>query len=266
MPAQTDAARRRYSSRIIKAGALLADTKTLLAVWDPQLTSGENLSCVRASNLFGKSSRARIDDILAIFQQRYLRDPAVTAALSTLVLGGVPSPVLDPIFYFHATQSDRLLHDAATDLLASMYWQGRRDVDVGDVEAFIQRQVREGMTQSDWSEATIRRVAQGILATLRDFGVLSGAAKKQLPALALPVSAFAFLAFALYQQLRAGDRLIKSPEWRLFFLQPDLVERLLVEAHQEHLLQFSSAGRVTRLDFPADSLEGYARAIAQRTH
>ncbi|MDQ3666154.1 MAG: DUF1819 family protein [Acidobacteriota bacterium] len=49
-----------YTSRIIKAGALLSDTKTLLAQWNDSKTVTENLSAFENENIFGKSSRSRM--------------------------------------------------------------------------------------------------------------------------------------------------------------------------------------------------------------
>ena len=61
-----------YSSRIIKAGALIGDTKTLLSHWDVNAPVEENIKQVQRDNVFGKASRSRVEDILAIFRQRYL--------------------------------------------------------------------------------------------------------------------------------------------------------------------------------------------------
>src|SRR6266566_3151987 len=74
-----------YTSRIIKASALLVDTKTLLAHWDEAQSVQENLDRIRRENIFGKASRSRIEDILAIFRQRYLFSEAVTNSLVTFV-------------------------------------------------------------------------------------------------------------------------------------------------------------------------------------
>jgi len=41
------------------------------------------------------------------------------------------------------------------------------------------------------------------------------------------------------------------------------VERFLFEAHQHNLLEYHAAGSVTRLTFPAQTLEEYADVIAQ---
>jgi len=77
-----------YSSRIIKASALIPDTKALLAAWDPSLSVAENLDRARRNNVLGKASRSRLEDVLTILRQRYFSDPDVGAALAALVQGG----------------------------------------------------------------------------------------------------------------------------------------------------------------------------------
>src|SRR5208337_2115349 len=84
-----------YSSRIIKAGALIGDTKTLLSHWAVTASVAENINRVRRDNVFGKASRSRVEDILAIFRQRYFADDSVTRALVTLVQGKFPTAALD---------------------------------------------------------------------------------------------------------------------------------------------------------------------------
>jgi len=255
-----------YTSKIIKAGALLADTKTLLANWDIDRSVSDNLEQFHRENLFGKASRSRVEAILRIFHQRYLKDKAVTRALVYLVNKDFSSEGLNRILFFHATQSDRLLHDVVTDLLASMYEIGRYEVSANDVKTWISKQISEGKTQGEWSDTTITRCARELLATLRDFGILQGAVKKRLTPSFVPVAAFAYIALYLKQRQPSGTKLIHDPEWQLFFLPDKAVERLFVEAHQVHLLEFYAAGSIIRIDFPTESIEEYAHVIAQRSY
>src|ERR1700728_1601958 len=74
-----------YTSKIIQAGALLGDTKTLFSHWDVDASVDENINRVQRDNVFGKASRSRVVDILAIFRQRFLTEVSVTKALVTLV-------------------------------------------------------------------------------------------------------------------------------------------------------------------------------------
>src|SRR5580704_1116892 len=101
-----------YTSRIIKAGALIGDTKTMLSHWNLDASVEDNLNLVRQHNVFGKASRSRVEDILGIFRQRYLSESSVTKALVTLVCKKFPTAALERVLYFHAARADHL-HDAA---------------------------------------------------------------------------------------------------------------------------------------------------------
>ena len=157
---------RRYSSKIIKAGALLADTKTLLSHWDTTATVQENLSRIRRENVFGKASRSRVEDILAIFRQRYLVDEEVVKALVVLVQERLPAASLDRILYFHAAQSDRLLHDVVTEWLVPLQARGITDIDVDEVQKAPREVGRRGQDERRMVRGHDRRVAQGLLSTL----------------------------------------------------------------------------------------------------
>lgn len=113
-----------YSSKIIKAGALLSDTKTLLSAWNPSLSVSENLRRIRHQNLLGKTSRSRAEDILAIFRQRYLAEETVARALATLVKRQCNGNTLERIFYFHAVRADSLLRDVVIELLVPQWSRG----------------------------------------------------------------------------------------------------------------------------------------------
>lgn len=255
-----------YSSKIIKAGALLADTKTLLTYWDDMTSVTENLDRFRRENLFGKTSRSRVEDILAIFKQRYLRDPELLPALVVLAKGRLPAESFDPILYYLALRSDRLLHDAVCDVLVPAHLKGQQEIPINVITGWLRQQIDAGQTERPWGSETTTRVAQGIMATLRDFGMLQGAVIKRIAPVHLPTPAFAFLAFLRSRELRSGDRLLHDPEWQVFFLPQPIVERFFVEAHQEHLLEYHAAGRVIRITFPADTPKDYAHALTQRVY
>jgi hypothetical protein len=254
-----------YCSKIIKAGALLSDTKVLLAHWDEACSVAENLDRFRRENIFGKASRSRVEDVLAIFRQRYLTAEPTTKALVALVKGRFSAEGLARILYFHAAQSDPLLHDVVTDVLLPLRSQGKTNVSIEDVQVPLTRWVDEGKMADRWSTATTLRVAQGLMAALRDFGVLQGVMHKRLAPLYLPLEAFAYIAFYLRQCQPSGERLVQDPKWRLFFLSPQAIEHFFMEAHQHHLLEYYAAGSIVRIAFPTGSIEEYARALAQGT-
>jgi hypothetical protein len=70
--------------------------------------------------------------------------------------------------------------------------------------------------------------------------------------------------YCLKQRQPSGAKLIELPDWKLFFLTKGEVERYLFEAHQCGLLEYHVAGSVTRLTFPAETLEEYADVLTQK--
>ena len=56
---------------------------------------------------------------------------------------------------------------------------------------------------------------------------------------------------------------MNSQVWEAFYMTPFDVERVLIEASGHKLLQYNAAGRVIRIDYPAQSAEEYARVITQ---
>ena len=82
----------------------------------------------------------------------------------------------------------------------------------------------------------------------------------------LPVKAFAYIAFYLKQHQPSGAKLLEHSDWKLFFLNRENVERFFFEANQHGLLEYHAAGTVTRLTFPASTLEEYANVLAEKSH
>jgi len=256
-----------YTSRIIKASALIADTRVLLSEWDLERSVADNLDRARRQNIFGKVSRKRIEDILLIFRQRYFDDADVGTALVTLAQGGAPPGWLDPLLYFFTAQNDRTLRDIVVEVIYPRQQAGYTDLPLEVVIRAIRTWVAEGKTTTAWGEQTIERVAQGAMATLRDFGLLQGTAHKQIAPVYLPLPPFALIALWLQGRERSGDRVLHSDDWKLFLLPPEGAERLFVEAHQEHLLSYHAAGSVVRIEFPAgEPSTGSELCLAEYAH
>jgi hypothetical protein len=255
-----------YSSRLIKASALIADTKTLLAGWEMSLSVAENLARAQRENLFGKASRSRVEDILEIFRQRYFKEPDVGTALVRLVKAGAPDSWLVPLLYFFSAQSDRTLRDIVLRVLMARRHAGFVDIGTEIVKRQLSEWVSEDRTAGAWGESTIERVAQGALATLRDFGILQGAVNKEIAPVYLPIESFALISLWLTKREGSGLNVLHSEEWGLFFLPVEGVERSFLQADQEHLLTYQSLGSVVRLDYPVDTLEEYACVLVERAH
>ena len=259
---------RRYTSNAMKGGAMLRETLALLREWKPGTDPGVFASQVIARNTLGKATRARMSDILRrIFFRRFTAPGAPpTAQTQAMILSGFSETVVTRLLYLHAALADDLLYDFATLYLDPLYHEGRWQLDTSDGMRFIDSLIAEGAIAPPWSENIKVKTARGLLAALRDFGLLEGRAVKTFAAAHLPLPVFVYVTYYLRDQGVAGARLVSHPHWKLFFLTPGDVERLFAEAHQEGHVGYYAAGGTVRVEWSYDGLASAVRALTQATH
>lgn len=255
-----------YTTRIIKGGALLNDMRTLVTAWDGTADCTESLL---KRGVLGHVSRKRARDVIErVFIPRYVRSepPHLWRPLGLLEVGGWTLEEMRPVHLYAAVTSDPLLRDLSRELIEPKYSLGQLDIDVNDVVAFLGHCPRDRFPNGGWSQDTTIRVAQGALSAFRDLGVLSGAVNKRIEAAILPVATFALLAMARHEVGRRGMGVLQDPIWGLFHMSETSIEKMFMEAHQRGFLAYHAAGSLIRVDYPADTLEDHARALAEGLH
>ena len=248
------------TSRILKGGALVDDARRLVEVWDLHEDTQWNLDRVSDGNLLAKTSRARADVVLhQVLRPRLIEPgPHVIAAMKELLSS--PRAFVEG-YYFEATRDDGLLAACTEDLLFGWWEAGRVGVDVKEVATWLQGLSTQGQTPK-WAENTYLEVARHLLAALRDFGILSGAVRKDFSRPSLSIAGFAYVAFRLHESGASSRALLATPVWHRWLLDQGRVTELLHEAARNGLLRFSSAGSSVRVDWLEESLSGVIRAVA----
>jgi hypothetical protein len=250
----------RFNSNIQKGGALLDDARRLVEVWDLNDDSVANLARIDGENLLAKPSRARSADVLQRVLVPRLVEPGpdVMAALKQLL----PSPRgFADAYYFEAARENQLLAAFAEGPLFSWWEAGRVTIQVDDVVRWLDELVERGEVPP-WTVTIRTKVARGLLAALRDFGVLKGAVHKEFARTSLSLAGFAYVAFRLHQSGASSRALLTSRVWRRWLLDQGRVTELFHEAARQGLLRYSSAGSSVRVDWLQDSLPEVVHAVA----
>ena len=255
-----------YNSRLQKGGALVDDMRALVRAWPPS-DSGEHQIARHIHGVLAKETSARSADIfLRAFAPRFINGSPADAwrLIRPLEDAGCSMQFLRPLYYWITARNERLMYDYVTGFLAVNSVNQPR-LDTGHTARWITDTVRSaGLV---WTEEVTIKVARGLMAALRDFGILEGAAKKRLASSYLPVPIFAYIAFNLQLLGAHGSALVDHPDWDLFLLGGrQQRERLFLEAAQFSLLTYHAAGSLVRVAFPARSLEEYIRAVIERSH
>lgn len=263
---ESSSAGRSYNTRLQKGGALFDDMRLLVRSWQNTGVNGQR-DTVIAENLLGKHTRTRAaDTIRRAYLPRFVkgRPPQAWKLARALEDQHLSVEILRPVYYWITARNERLLYDFISIELICLSKRHLQHITTDEVCDWITSQLAS--IGKAWSPTVTEKVARGILATLRDFGILEGANKKHIAPVYLPIESFAYIAFALHQEGVSGSNLVYHHDWLLFLFSPPVVERMFLEADRNGLLNFQAAGEIIRIDFPAHSFEEMANVVADRAY
>ena len=249
-----------FTANIQKGGALVEDARRLVEVWDLEYEADRNLERIADQNLLAKRSRARSEDILRrVLTPRLIEPgPQVIEALKLLL----PSPrSFIEAYYLEACRDDALLAALAEGPLYAWWHEGRVTIDSQEVARWIRGLAEAGKAPA-WSEGVQIKVARGLLAALRDFGVIAGASRKEFEAPSLSLPGFGYAAFRLRELGASSRTLVDNAAWRRRLLDRGRVMELFSQADRLGLFHFAAAGSAVRVDWRQDTLAGAVSCLA----
>ncbi len=250
------------SSFTIVKGSMIEETHAVFTAWDFGRSKRENLDHLRHSNFIRARSDAWLRDIAKVINRRF--DPAGRdRPLVLLAKAGWPLEDWKPLLLWHMTLDEFLLRDFLLDWLYPAHEAGAYRVRPEELHGYL-RDIgrRGGSTEHAWSEATLKRVAHGLLEIAGDFGLLRGKAAKEFAPYHLPEKTFLYLLHALRDEKHSARRIIDAPDWRMFLMRPSDVERELLRLHQFQGLGYEVAGSLIELTLPYASSREYAEKAA----
>lgn len=249
----------KYQTRLQKGGALLNDMRLLVRSWRDEAGDETNGS---ARIILGKKTLARSrDTVVRAFGPRFLNgDPPQAWRLLRLLEDRQAEPeVLRPIYYWITARSEGLLYDYVTQELSQIARAGDGSIRIEETTVWIRNRLDE--VGRAWSPTVTLKVARGLLAALRDFGILDGRVRKRIAPIHLTLQSFSYIAFCLSFLGNSGAALLNHPDWGLFLLTAMTVESLFLQAHQHGYVEFHSAGGIVRTNFPVSTHEEYADVL-----
>ncbi len=251
------------SSTIVKGGALVDDTMRLVAAWDWSASSQDNLDHLVGENALGLPSQSRAEVVVRrVLAPRYVEPgPCVLRGLDAARSN---RDAFRDACMFEATRNDELLARFAEEAIPRWYEAGRLEVDVELVLGWLDLTANEG-SLPEWSDSLRRRVAQGLIATMRDFGRLVGATNSKSKEIARPgisVGGFAYVAYRLHEQGESSRGILTSRVWRRWLLDDQRVDELMHQLVSRGVLYYSAVGSTLRIDWRVHTLQEVVHAAA----
>jgi len=255
-------ARSKVASCLAIKGALIEETYAVFRGWDDGLSKTENLKRARQENRMAAKSANWARNVSWAISRRF--DPTGRdRPLAELAKAGCDREVWKPLLLFHLTRDDFLVRDFLLNWLYPRFSAGAYRLRAEDVLPYLQALSRnKGIDWSgDWSEATTKRVASGLLRLAVDFGVLRGSRSREFASYHLPEPSFLYLLHVMMDREANARRIIDAEDWRMYLMDAADVERELLRLHQFRKLHYEVAGSLAQIKLPSPSAADYVREM-----
>ena len=225
------------SSDTILKGTMIEETYSALRCWNFGLSKQENLSSIQSSNAIGARSASWLEKVCKVFNRRF--DPnGRDRALTELAQGGLAYEVWKPLMLWHMTRDEFLVRDFLANWLFPQFQAGALRIRAEEIYPYLQGLHVRGVVAKPWSHTTLTRLASGLLKIAMEFGLLKGVAVREFTPYHLPEAAFVYLLHAIAETQPNARAIVDSPDWRMFLMSADEVEREVFRLHQFHKVLF----------------------------
>jgi len=239
-----------YVSRLSARSALFTEFHLLIEHEHSALSSPEYRALVVTENKLSRSSASARSKLWQELHSRYRLDVAdpLFGAFWVEWQRCTSEPELALTAYLLFALNDRLVTDLGMELLFPLLRRAPAAFRVGDVSAFIERANAAHPEVQGWSEETRLAVAQKYSASIRDFGLATGAVNKTTVRPALYGSPVRLLLRALRLTGITPLEIVRSQVFRLLGIDEMEVIDALGELNRTGALRFRMQGDVVELD------------------
>jgi len=243
-----------YSSRNTSKGSIIAAASLVFGVLSEGLSIGDVRDLTLKGNLLRQPSRNTRERIWDALHHRYLthRIGWIIDSLAQASRRGTQSQEFISLLYLHYVLRDHLTYDFVTETLWNKWLHNSHRVSQQDVLELLDRASSIQVQIKRWTETSRAKLAGSILAALRDFGLLEGAAKKKLVKPDLPLSTAEHMVRLLTAEGLRGRQILEDPIWMIFLCNESDVNSILAKLALEHRIRFEKAGNTVVLETPGE--------------
>ena len=249
-----------YRSDGLIRGPLISDTLQALQGWELEASKRANLEQLRQTNSIGAPTQAWLKKVCSALSSRFEpagRDRALVLAVRT----ETGQRHWKSLLLWHLANSEQLLGDGLR-WSAQVHRDGADLLQTAQVLTWLESTGTQGHPEvTEWSEATRKRVAGGLLKAGVDLGLLQGRVKRRFTAYYLADEPLLYVLLQALASNRTTAAALADPRWLWFRLPEAELEHRLLLLHQAKVISYYRAGSVVDLKLPASSAEALVQEV-----
>lgn len=210
-----------YLSTLASKAALLEETRLFLVTYGQSYDLEATAQALLNTVLVQRSRRTRMI-IVKIIKSRLVSWNPPDWVLQDLI-SFAHEPNLDSLraaLLLHIPRQDHVLYDFVQQVIVPHQHSGEVKMFPSDVQTFLDTSLQEHPEISQWGFETRLRLSRGILATLRDCGLLKGEVNKQIKVPAIPESVVRHFIQLLQAEGVSQEHMADHPDWQLWLWSP----------------------------------------------
>jgi hypothetical protein len=255
-----------YTTQLQAGLGLIGETKALLNLWVPGMTTTRLYQEALESGRFPNVTARRLRNIVAeCFAPRYLVDGGTPAAHLKLLEPGLTPSELQQFLLLFTCRANAILADFVREVYWERYAGGYAEVANDDARAFVERGIDDGKTSKRWAETTVRRVSAYLTGCCADYGLLDGGGKsgRRIQPLRVSYKLAAYLAYDLHFAGLGDNAMLSHEDWSLFGLGRDDVLDEMKRLSLKGLFIIQSAGDVIMISWKYPDMETLCDVLTQ---
>ncbi|MGZ5443327.1 MAG: BrxA family protein [Thermoanaerobaculia bacterium] len=254
-----------YTTQLQAGQGLVDETRALLGLWRPGMSTQELYQSALSSGRFPKITARRLRNIVVeCFAPRYLADSSTPAGSLKAVQDKLSPAELQLLFLLFTCRANEILGDFLRDVYWPRYEGGYSEISKEDAERFVGHGLDRGKMVKRWSDSTIGRVSAYLLGACGDYGLLSDASRgrRKMQAVHVTPLVISFVAHELHFRGVSDSALPASDEWAWFGLEPAEVLAGLKQVAMRGWLIVQTAADHTQISWSFKSMEDFCDAVA----
>jgi len=255
-----------YTTQLGAGLGLVSETKTLLDLWSPGLSSGELHQIALTSGRFPTVTARRLRNIVVeCFAPRYLKAASSPAEHLKRLSGVFSTADLSQLMLVFTCRANPILGDFIREVYWSRYTGGYAQITNDDARTFVERAIADGKTLKRWADRTVRNVAGYLTGCCADYGLLERGHKttRRILPFRISPSVAAYLAYEFHLAGVGDNALLTHEDWQLFGLAREDVLEEIKRLSLKGLLIVQAAGDVIRISWKQQDMEALCDVLTQ---
>jgi len=255
---------KQYTTQLSTGLGLLEETKSLLDLWQPGMSTTELYQQALTDGSFPNMSARRLKNVITgCFAPRLLVRNDYPASLLKQLNTSLSAVEFRQLLLIYTARANQIL----LDFILSVYWpkyvSGHDIITSDDAKEFVYDVNQQGLTVRPWSESTIKKGASYLSGCCADFGLLEQGRKSKRKILPFRIEpkVVAFLAYDFHFQGIGDNGLVAHKEWQIFGLQKEDVRDEFKRLSKKGYFIIQSAGEVVHIGWQYKTWEELLSAI-----